>query len=429
MTRTVAAPTLKDLPGPRRLPLLGNAHQIRAERFHLILEDWAERYGPIYRVDFGPRPCVVISDADVVNTVLRQRPDRYRRWSTMARMLNEIGFDGVFTAEGEGWRRQRRLAVVALNAERLHRYHGVVADTVERLHRNLQHAAAQGTPIDLAPRFKSFTTEVVSTLAFGQRPDLLGSGDDPLQPHIARLMDRMSRRLKAPIPYWRRVKLPADRALDTSMGVLNEAVADLIAQARLRRVADPDREPENFLDSMIAAPDNYSDDEITGNTLTMLIAGEDTTAHSLGWAAWYAARRPDVQDRLRAEAIAVLGDHPIADHPASLRLEYADAVVREAIRLHSPAPFFGLEPIADVELLGCAIPAGTQLALLARRIGLESEESPRARTSSIRTGGWARRSRRRRFCRSAPARACAPAVAWPIWRPSAPWRCWCTPST
>lgn len=379
MRQTVAAPTLKDLPGPRRLPLLGNAHQLRTSRFHLILEDWAARYGPIYRMDIGRVPYVVISDRDVANAVLRQRPDSYRRWSGMAEIFTELGFDGVFVAEGEDWRRQRRLAVTALNADHLHRYHGVVADSVERLRLRLQACAPRDAAVDLGPIFRSFTTEVISTLAFAQRPDLLGSGQDHLQPHIARLLRRTAVRLKAPIPYWRTVKLPADRALDASTAVLHDAVAGFIAQARLRQAVDPDREPDNFLDGMIADSENYSDAEIAGNALTMLIAGEDTTAHSLGWAVWYAASRPDVQDRLRAEALAVLGAGPVADHAASLRLEYADAVVREAIRLHSPTPFMGLEPVEDVELLGCAIPAGTQLALLTRRIGLESEALPRPR--------------------------------------------------
>jgi hypothetical protein len=76
MSTLTATRTLRDLPGPRRLPLLGNAHQLRTARFHLILEGWADRYGPIYRMDTGRTPIVVISDREVANTCLRQRPDR-----------------------------------------------------------------------------------------------------------------------------------------------------------------------------------------------------------------------------------------------------------------------------------------------------------------------------------------------------------------
>ncbi|MGQ0465356.1 MAG: cytochrome P450 [Sporichthyaceae bacterium] len=118
---------------------------------------------------------------------------------------------------------------------------------------------------------------------------------------------------------------------------------------------------------------------LLGNMHRLRTAREDTTANSLGWAVWYAATRPEVQDRLRAEARAVLGDTSVADHPAALRLEYADAVVREAIRLHAPIPVLGLEPIEDVELLGRRIPAGTRLALLTRWIGVRAEGARRPR--------------------------------------------------
>ena len=78
--------TIEELPGPRRLPLLGNALQIRPGTMHLTAERWADGYGPIYRVDLGKRRIVVVADPDIINVVFRERPDGFRRWS-------EIGDD------------------------------------------------------------------------------------------------------------------------------------------------------------------------------------------------------------------------------------------------------------------------------------------------------------------------------------------------
>ena len=73
--------SISDLPGPPRLPLLGNAHQLFAPRaLHLTAERWAGRYGPIFRVDIGPRRIVGISDLDEINRILRDRPQGFRRW-------------------------------------------------------------------------------------------------------------------------------------------------------------------------------------------------------------------------------------------------------------------------------------------------------------------------------------------------------------
>jgi hypothetical protein len=77
-----ATRSIDDLPTPPRLPLIGNAHQLlRTSRLHLVAEEWARRYGPIVRVQVGPRRTIVnISDADEIHRILRERPDCFRRW-------------------------------------------------------------------------------------------------------------------------------------------------------------------------------------------------------------------------------------------------------------------------------------------------------------------------------------------------------------
>ena len=75
MTQNERALTpLGDLPGPRGLPLLGNLHRIRFDWLHLILEEWAERYGAIFRIRSGPHRIAVISDRSAIQRILVQRP-------------------------------------------------------------------------------------------------------------------------------------------------------------------------------------------------------------------------------------------------------------------------------------------------------------------------------------------------------------------
>lgn len=100
----MATRSIADLPGPGRLPLIGNAHQLKPDRLHLSAEAWAERYGPLYRFDLGRRQVVVISDVDIVNEALRDRPDGFRRWREILEITEELGPVGVFSAEGDGWR-------------------------------------------------------------------------------------------------------------------------------------------------------------------------------------------------------------------------------------------------------------------------------------------------------------------------------------
>ena len=367
------ARTIDELPGPAGLPLLGNAHQLaRASRLHTVCERWADRYGPILRADIGRRRIVGISDADAVNMILRERPEGFRRWSEQQVVFDEMGLSGVFTAEGEQWKRQRRLVITALNTNHLHRYYEVIRASTERLHRRLSEAAREGRVLEIGQEFTSFSLDVTSALAFGHDLNTLERREGELQEHIQRAFGMLVRRIAAPFPYWRRIKLPADRALDRSLAELHRATEQFIEQARQRMRERPElREaPENFLESMISAQENdgaFTDSEIIGNTLILLFAGEDTTAHTLGWTIWLLATHPDVQAQLAAEASEVLGEDPFPnDYEVIGELDYTDAVLRESLRVKGVTPLITAEPLADTTICDTHIPAGTQLLMLLR---------------------------------------------------------------
>ena len=117
--RIVSKRTLGDLPGPKGLPFLGNLHQLDLTKLHLILERWAAQYGPVYLFRMGSVPVVAVSDPKWYDQVLRARPEIFTRQSKLAPVFSEMGAGGVFSAEGEAWRTQRKLATFALAQRQL----------------------------------------------------------------------------------------------------------------------------------------------------------------------------------------------------------------------------------------------------------------------------------------------------------------------
>jgi cytochrome P450 len=370
---------IDELPGPRSWPLIGNALQARPDRLHAVTERWCDRYGPLFRIDLGPRRVMVVADLDTINEILRDRPDGFRRWSELDQITDETGFTGVFAAEGEAWRRSRRLVVTALNSNHLQRYFHVVHTATERLHGRLHEAAISGRELDITDELTSFSVDVTSALAFGHDLNTLERRDNALQGHIQTAFATIARRVFFPVPYWRWVKRPSDRAYDRSIAELRRAVEGFIAQARDRVAANPELrdKPENFLESMVVAQetdDAFTDEEIIGNTFTLLLAGEDTTAHTMAWTLWLLARAPDVQGRWAAEAREVLGDAPFpADYETVSKFTYGDAVLREAMRLKAVAPGLFVEALHDTEVAGVRVPAATKLILLTRHASIASE--------------------------------------------------------
>jgi cytochrome P450 len=382
--------SIDELPGPRGLPLLGSAHQLaRASQAHLKAEDWARRYGPIVRVDIGRRRIVGISDAQEINRILRERPHNFRRWRDQETIFREMrasttgdsgGPVGVFAAEGEEWKRQRRLVVTALNSNHLHRYFHVIRTAAEGLQARLEEAAQDARVFEITQDLCAYTVDVTSALAFGVDLNTLERGENELQRHIQRVLRMTARRLAMPVPYWRWVRLPADRALDRSLLEIRKAVIGFVEQARNRMVARPElyEASENFLEGMLAAQradGAFTDEEIIANVSTLLNAGEDTTAHTLAWTIWFLASRPQVQQRLAEEADMVLGQDELpTDHTLIEQLDYCEAVIRESMRLKTVGPLLTLEPLVDTTICDTHIPAGTRLLLLLRQAGLHDGE-------------------------------------------------------
>ena len=150
---------------------------------------------------------------------------------------------------------------------------------LEIVHRRLQRALATrergGETVDASADLRRFTVDVTSSLAFATDLNTLESEGDVTQRHLDKIFPAISRRLFAPVPYWRWFKLPADRELDAAVKQVHELVNGLVENARRRAASQTsaDARPGNFLDAMVAT---QSDDtaashrrEVVGNALTM----------------------------------------------------------------------------------------------------------------------------------------------------------------
>lgn len=380
---TTAIRPVADLPGPRGLPLVGNAHQLgRPDRLHLKVEEWSRQYGPIFRFKIGSQLMVAVGDTAAVNEVLRDRPDGYERWSVQRDILEELGDPrrahgevqwGLFGIEGDEWKKQRRPILSALNAAQFPRYFDIVHTANEHLHGRLLEAAHDGRSLDMLDLFTSYTIDVLVALTLGYDPNSLERGDSDLQLHFKRLVKMIIRRFSAPVPYWRRFKLPADRALERSLVEIYRAMESSLERTKARLEAEPEHyeAPRNVLEALLAtqkADPSFTDEKILSNLISLLIGGEDTTTATLGWTIFLLGSNPDAQERLVAETAEVLGEANIAaDCETAEQLAYTEAVLRESMRMKSVIPLLPLEPTEDKEVCGTRIPAGTPLFLMLRQ--------------------------------------------------------------
>jgi cytochrome P450 len=99
----------------------------------------------------------------------------------------------------------------------------------------------------------------------------------------------------------------------------------------------------------------------------MLLAGEDTTAHSLAWLISQLSRHPDAYLRMREEMDAVIKEDALpACHEQLGEMPYTEACISESMRLHPVAPLIGAEAINDITVADVAVPKGTVIIMMTR---------------------------------------------------------------
>jgi len=367
-----AARSLDDLPGPSGLPLIGNIHQIDPTRLHLVLEAWAAKYGPIYQFRLGPRRIVVTSDPALIEESYRARPELFRRQAHMDDILAELGIKGVFNAEGDAWRTQRRLSVAALAQRHVRELYPSIRTVATRLKARWDRAAFQGETLDVVEELKRFTVDVTMLIVFGHDSNTVES-DDVIQRHLEVVFPGINRRLFALAPTWRYFRTSSDKRLDRALNAIRVWLDALLIDGRARLASDPDRaqKPSNFLEAMLKSVGDkgepFPDDVIMSNLITMLLAGEDTTAYTLAWSVHHLCDSPEWVARIRSEADCVLGPLDTADSlETANKLAVANAVANETMRLRPVAPIGLIDANMDTTLGDYFVPKGTNIAVLTR---------------------------------------------------------------
>jgi len=363
---------IRDLPGPPGLPLLGNALQVDSTRLHLAAEAWRRIYGDCFRFSLGSRKFLVIADPEAIGSVLRDRPDGFQRTARMESTARELGFGGLFSSNGARWRRQRPMVMAGFDPTHIKAYFPTLLKVTGRFARRWQRAAAAGEAIDLQADLMRYTVDVTAGLAFGADINTIESDEEVIQRHLDKVLPALFKRVMAPFPYWRLFRLPRDRALAAHLEALGAAVESFIAGARLRLEADPRlrAQPTNLIEAMIAARDTQGsgldDADVSGNVLTMLLAGEDTTANSLAWMIYLLSRHPQALRRARDEVRGVLGAGQLPTQEQLAALAYVDACMNETMRLKPVAPLIINQAVRESAVAGIRVPAGTLVLCLMR---------------------------------------------------------------
>jgi cytochrome P450 len=162
--------------------------------------------------------------------------------------------------------------------------------------------------------------------------------------------------------------LPQVRRFRRALARLDRTIYAIIEE---RRRSGADR--GDLLSMLLLATDvegdggRMSDLQLRDESMTIFLAGHETTANALAWTWYLLARNPDVERDLHRELDEVLGGRTPSpdDYP---RLPYTEMVLAESMRMFPPAWAIGRFAIEDVQIGEWHVPKGA-LVLVSQWVG------------------------------------------------------------
>ncbi|MGE2689996.1 cytochrome P450 [Mycolicibacterium pulveris] len=357
MVEIVERTDLRALPPAPQNPL-PYRQQVKAVRtFHSGLEMLRDAGGPVTRVTLAPKwlapPVVIVTSPQGARDVLGRNGGHLEKTRVHAEMRHLLGAN-LFDLTHEPWLPRRRAVQPIFTKQHVREFAGHMAEAAQ----TIADTWADGTEVDLDTECRKLTLRALGRSVLGIDLDAHSEAiAESLQVALKYIADRAMRPVNAP----RWLPTRARQRARTASETLHRLADDILQACR----ADPTR-CAPLVHALIAARDpatgqTLSDDEIRDELIVFMLAGHDTTATTLTYAMWALGHHPDMQDKVRAEALAV-GECGLTpdDVPA---LRYTVQVLHEALRLCPPGAATARMAMQDIEVDGYRVDAGTMVAV------------------------------------------------------------------
>ena len=335
-------------PTPKRHFLTGNLPEFTADTLAFLLD--IRQYGDIASFLFGPFRAYVVQSPELVHQVLVTDADKFYKPQSLKGATYQVIGNGLFTNDGDFWKRQRRLVQPAFHTRRIGAYAQVMVDHAQALTARWQ----TGQTYDIGHEMTRLTMGIVSKTLFDA--DVSGEASE-IGENVTAALHVVNLRLNRliGIPDW--VPTAENRRLKKAMKGLDAMIQRFIDD---RRKSGEDK--GDLLSMLLLARDEddggmMNDRQVRDEAMTVFGAGHETTASALMWTWYLLSQHPEVEARLLQELERALGGRAaeLDDLP---RLTYTEMVIKEAMRLYPPAWSVTRQTIADVDIGGYHIGKG-----------------------------------------------------------------------
>uniref|UniRef100_A0A8C3C3T1 Cytochrome P450 n=1 Tax=Cairina moschata TaxID=8855 RepID=A0A8C3C3T1_CAIMO len=355
-------------PGPKPLPIIGNLHILDLKKLDGTMIKLSETYGPVFRIQMGPKTVVVLSGYDTVKEALVNHADAFAGRPKI-QIIKETGKGkGVIFSYGENWKVMRRFTLTTLRdfgmgkkaiEDRVVEEYGYLADVIE---------SQKGKPLEMTLIMNAAVANVIVSILLGKRYDY----EDPTFKRLLSLMNENIRLFgRPPVSLYNIFPALGFFLKDRKAFLENmKEVNAFIKVTFIEHLKVLDRNDQrSFIDAFLVkqqeenGKDNvfFDNENLTEVVRNLFAAGTDTTSTTLRWGLLLMMKYPEIQRKVQEEIEQVIGSNPPRIEHRT-QMPYTDAVIHEVQRFASILPLdLPHETTTDVILKDYFIPKGTYI--------------------------------------------------------------------
>ncbi|XP_047959799.1 cytochrome P450 71A6-like [Salvia hispanica] len=360
---------LRPPPSPRKLPIIGNLHQLGAFP-HRSLHSLSQHHGHLMLLHLGSVPVLIASSAAAAAEIMKTQDSLFsnRPKLSIADRLTYGSHDVGFAPYGDYWRRVRSVCVLQLlSNKRVQSYRRVREEETSLLLRKI---ASSQNQTNLSEAFQKLTNDVVCRIALGKK---YSGGDGEEGMVFGEIVDALIELLGTfsvgdYVPWlgWINRINGLDARVASVAKMYDEFLQRVIEEHREKgeregRVAD-------FVDVLLQFQ-RESEEKVEDYTIKAVIedmfnAGTHTTSTALEWTIAELIKNPRTMKTLQTEVREIGKGKDEINEDDIEKMPYLKAAIKEGLRLHAPTPLLlPREPTRDTKVLGYDVARGTQVMI------------------------------------------------------------------
>ncbi|GMN56883.1 hypothetical protein TIFTF001_025997 [Ficus carica] len=365
-------------PGPKKLPLIGNLHQMGNLLPHQSFQQLSEKYGPIMFLELGSIQTLVVSSADLAKEIFKThdvifsgRPALYA-----AKKFSYNCASVSFTPYGDHWREIRKIMIMELlSAKRVQTFVAIRDEEVGVLLQTIARSSRSRSSVNLSDLLISLANNIVCLVAFGKKFE---NGESRFSEMLHETQDLLGGFCMADFfPWlswlnkWNGLEMRVEKCFKELDNLYDKVIEEHLDPKRPNKA-----EHEDVVDILLQVQKDprqaiaLNNDQIKGVLTDIFIAGSDSSAAALEWIMAELIKNPSVMKKAQEEVREVAkGKGKVLEKDLS-KLNYLKLVIKEGLRFHPPVPLLVPRETTESCIIdGWQVPSKTRVFFNAKAIG------------------------------------------------------------